>query len=357
MRQVHQFHGVVAYGDAVGNDILNLQKMLHDLGYASEVFASYPQRGFESRTFHWHKHRKYSSPDNVLLCHFSIGYPPEVLHWLQTLPDRKVLIYHNITPASYYTGISDVFFEETYAGRRQLAQLLPVTAAGWGDSDFNRQELVAIGWRQTAVLPIVFEAALYQLVPDRTTRNRLNHDRALNVLFIGRVVPNKKFEDVILAFYHLKKFIEPCARLYLVGSSDQMEKYAAYLQALVARLALTDVHFIGHVSREELIAYYRAADVYLCLSEHEGFGVPLIESMYFDVPVIAYAAAAVPETMGGAGVLVTRKDHAAIAELINLVVRDELLRARLVAQQRQRWPQFTPAALQPTLQTCLESLR
>ena len=135
-----------------------------------------------------------------------------------------------------------------------------------------------------------------------------------------------------------------------------MEKYAAYLQALVARLALTDVHFIGHVSREELIAYYRAVDVYLCMSEHEGFGVPLIESMYFDVPVIAYAAAAAPETMGGAGVLVTRKDHAAIAELMNLVARDDSLRARLVAQQRQRWPQFTPAALLPTLRACLEAI-
>jgi L-malate glycosyltransferase len=356
MRQVHQFHGVVAYGDAIGNDILNLQKMLRGLGYASEVFASYPQRNFESRTHHWHKHRKYSSVDNVLLCHFSIGYPPEVLRWLQALPDRKVLIYHNITPASYFSGISDIFFEETYAGRQQLAKLLPATVAGWGDSDFNRQELMAFGWQQTAVLPIVFEPQLYQLAPDRVTLDRLNHDRVLNVLFVSRLVPNKKIEDVILAFYHLKKFIEPRARLSLVGSPDHMEKYAAYLQALVARLALPDVHFIGHVSREELIAHYRAADVYLCMSEHEGFGVPLIESMYFDVPVIAYAAAAIPETLGDAGVLVTRKDHAAVAELVSLVARDESLRARLIAQQRQRWPQFTPGALLNQLRECLESI-
>ena len=356
MRHVHQFHGVVAYGDAIGNDILNLQKMLRGLGYTSEVFASHPQQKFESRTYHWHKYRKYSSPDNVLLCHFSIGYPPEVLYWLQTLSDRKVLIYHNITPASYFAGISDVFFEETYTGRRQLAQLLPVTAAGWGDSDFNRQELVTIGWQRTAVLPIVFEPQAYQIVPDQTTLDRLNHDRVLNVLFVSRVAPNKKFEDLILTFYYLKKFIESRARLYLIGLPDQMEKYQAYLQALVARLGLDDVHFIGHVSREELVAYYRAADVYLCMSEHEGFGVPLIESMYFDVPVIAYAAAAVPETMGEAGVLFTRKDHAAIAELINLVVRDETLRARLIAQQRQRWPQFTPDALMNCLRNCLETI-
>ncbi len=356
MRQVHQFHGVVAYGDAIGNDILNLQKMLRGLGYTSEVFASYPQKKFESRTYHWHKYRKYSSPDNVLLCHFSIGYPPEVLSWLQTLPDRKVLIYHNITPASYFAGISDVFLEETYAGRRQLAQLLPITVAGWGDSNFNRQELVTIGWQQTDVLPIVFEPQLYQMVPDQTALERLNHNRILNVLFVSRVAPNKKFEDLILIFYYLKKLIEPRARLYLIGLPDQMEKYQAYLQALTTRLELGDVHFVGHVSREELVAYYRAADVYVCMSEHEGFGVPLIESMYFDVPVIAYAATAVPETMGEAGVLVTRKEHAAIAELINLVVRDEALRARLIAQQRRRWPQFTPDALLNCLRNCLETI-
>ncbi len=213
-----------------------------------------------------------------------------------------------------------------------------------------------MGWPRTAVLPIVFEPQLYQLAPDPTTLDRLNHERVLNVLFVSRVVPNKKFEDVILTFYYLKKYIEPRARLYLVGSPDQMEKYAAYLQALVGQLDLTDVHFIGHVSREELIAYYRAADVYLCLSEHEGFGVPLIESMYFDVPVVAYAAAAVPETLGAAGVLVTRKDHAVIAELLNLVVRDEALRARLIARQRQRWVQFTPEALKNSLRECLETV-
>ncbi len=356
MKHVHQFHGVVHYGDAIGNDILCLQKMLRGLGYASEVFAVHPQRKFESHTHHWHKYRRYSSPHNILLCHFSIGYPPEVLHWLQTLPDRKVLIYHNITPASYFAGVNDIYFEETYVGRKQLAQLLPLMAAGWGDSDFNRQELVEMGWPRTAVLPIVFEPQLYQLAPDSTTLDRLNHERVLNVLFVSRVVPNKKFEDVILTFYYLKKYIEPRARLYLVGSPDQMEKYAAYLQALVGQLALTDVHFIGHVSREELIAYYRAADVYLCLSEHEGFGVPLIESMYFDVPVVAYAAAAVPETLGAAGVLVTRKDHAVIAELLNLVVRDEALRARLIARQRQRWVQFTPEALKNSLRECLETV-
>lgn len=354
--QVHQFHGVVACGDATGNDILSLQRMLRKMGYASEIFAEFGHRNFESKARHYSKHRKFSSPENVLLCHFSIEYSPESMAWLQRVPDRKVIVYHNITPHHYFAGINETFYERTRSGREQLKQLCALTLAGWGDSDFNRRELVQLGWQRTSVLPIVFEPEMYDIEPDSGVLRRWKSEEALNVLFVSRLVPNKKFEDLILIFYHLKKFIEPRARLFLVGSTDQMEGYLAYLKALVERLGLTDVMFTGHVSREELVAYYRVTDVYLCMSEHEGFGVTLVESMYFGVPVIAYSAAAIPETMGGAGILVARKDYAAIAELINLVVRDSTLRARVVERQRERWKWFTPDAVTIQLQNCLEAI-
>ena len=207
MMQVHQFHGVVAYGDAIGNDILNLREMLRKLGYASEIFAEYPQRNYESKARHLNEYRKFSAPANVLLCHFSIGYSTNVLQWLQRMPDRKVLIYHNITPHTYFAGVSDVYYEETYTGRKQLAQLCPLTVAGWGDSDFNRRELAGSGWQQTSVLPIVIDPSMVQIKPDRNLLRQLNRDRSLNVLFVSRVVPNKKIEDVIVTFYYLKKFI------------------------------------------------------------------------------------------------------------------------------------------------------
>lgn len=276
--------------------------------------------------------------------------------WLQQLPDRKVIVYHNITPYNYFEGISEIYYEQTYSGRKQLEQLHSMTVAGWGDSDFNRRELTQLGWQRTAVLPIVFEPAQYRIKPDRTVLRQLGRDDGFNVLFVGRLVPNKRFEDLILTFYYLKKFIEPQARLLLVGSTVQMERYLAYLQALVERLELTDVVFTGHVSRKELIAYYRVADVYLSMSEHEGFGVPLLESMYFDVPVIAYDAAAVPETMGEAGVLVARKEYAAIAELVSLVIRDSGLYERIVKRQQERWKVFTPDAVMPRLRDCLETI-
>jgi glycosyltransferase involved in cell wall biosynthesis len=198
---------------------------------------------------------------------------------------------------------------------------------------------------------------MYQYKPDATVLQRWASTEGHKVLFVGRLVPNKKFEDIILTFYYLKKSIDPQAHLLLVGSTDQMERYLAYLQALVDRLELSDVIFAGRVSRKELIAYYDVADVYLSMSEHEGFGAPLLESMYFDLPVLAYDAAAVPETMGNAGILVTHKDHAAIAELISLIAHDDALRARILERQRERWQAFTPEALMLRLQHCLEMIK
>ena len=352
---VHQFHGVVAYGDAIGNDILNLRRMLRDLGCLSDIFAEFPQRNFESRARSYREYRKVSAPDTVLLCHFSIGYSADILAWLRSLPDRKVLIYHNITPHPFFAGINDVFHEATYAGRRQLGALQPLTVAGWGDSEFNRRELAERGWRNTSVLPIVFEPAMVDVKPDRAVLERYSGDGP-NILFVSRIAPNKRVEDVILVFYHLKKFIEPHARLLLVGSTDHVGRYVAYLHTLIERLDLTDVIFTGHISRTELAAYYRLAHAYLCMSEHEGFGVPLVESMYFDVPVIGYAAAAVPETLGYAGVLVTRKEHAEIAELVALLASDTPLRARTIQRQRERWQEFTPGALASRLRACLETI-
>lgn len=353
--QIHQFHGVVAYGDAIGNHILSLQRMLRKMGHTSEIFSEFVQRGFESRTRPCTKYHKYSASGNVLLCHFSIGYPPQTMSWLQSIPDRKVLVYHNITPHQYFAGVSDTFYENARAGREQLQQMCSLTQAGWGDSDYNRRELVQLGWQQTAVLPIVFDPAMYQLKPDRAVLKKCQSLEGPKVLFVGRLVPNKKYKDLILTFYYLKR-IEPRARLFLVGTADHMESYLDYLQALIKRLDLDDVIITGHVSRSELVAYYRTADIYLSMSEHEGFGVPLLESMYFDVPVVAFSAAAVPETMGDAGVLLTQKDHAAIAELVSMLTHNDSLRARILERQRERWQSFTPGAQMDQLQHCLEML-
>jgi glycosyltransferase involved in cell wall biosynthesis len=353
--QIHQFHPTVSFGDAISNQILSLQQMLRCMGYGSEIFCEVAPIHFEGQTRHITQYGSHSSSaDNVLLLHFSLGYSPGVLAWLEQVPDRKVIVYHNITPHTYFVGINDVYLEAARAGREQLARLGALIEVGWGDSTFNCQELAEYGWARLGVLPIVFEPKRHTVRPDRKVLKRWQD--GVNVLFVGRLSPNKRFEDLVLTFYYLKRFVRPDARLLLVGSAHGMEPYLEFLQALIKRLDLSDVVFTGHVSAAQWVAYYQCASVYLSMSEHEGFGVPLLESMYFGVPVVAYQAGAVPETLGGSGVLVRAKDHAAVAELIGLLLEDENLRVQIVARQRERLQDFMPEKVEARLQDLLSDL-
>jgi L-malate glycosyltransferase len=353
--QVHQFHPTVSYGDAISNQILSLQRLLRQMSYHSEIFCEQMPIQFDGRVRQMKYYERYSSPQNVLLLHFSLGYSSDIISWLKQLPDRKVIVYHNITPHMYFAGINDTYLEAARTGRKQLLQLHSLVDAGWGVSTFNCQELAEYGWSNLGVLPIIFEPARYSTRPDRKVLGQFRD--GFNILFVGRVSPNKCLEDLILTFYYLKNFVGLEARLLLVGSAKGMELYLEYLRALVRKLRLSNhVIFTGHVSDMELMAYYRCADVYLSMSEHEGFGVPFLESMYFDVPVIAYKAAAVPETLDSGGILVNQKEYASIAELIGLLAEDAKLREHLITQQRERLRDFMPERVKERLRALLIDL-
>jgi glycosyltransferase involved in cell wall biosynthesis len=158
-------------------------------------------------------------------------------------------------------------------------------------------------------------------------------DEWVNVLFVGRMIPNKRIEDVIRIFHAYKQWFNPCSRLLLVGAQGGFEKYAAMLHQFIDRLGTDDVHFMGHVSNEELAAYYELADVFLCASEHEGFCVPLVEAFHMGVPVVAHAAAAVPATLDGAGVLYTGKDPVQVAAIVDRLATDRDVSAKVVDAQ------------------------
>jgi glycosyltransferase involved in cell wall biosynthesis len=201
-----------------------------------------------------------------------------------------------------------------------------------GDSEYNRQELEALGFPRSGVLPVVPGFSHLDLPPNAMTADRFD-DGWANLLFVGRVIPNKKFEDVIRAFHVYRTRYNPRSRLLLVGAYSGFERYLAMLNGLVARLATPDVHFLGHVSNEELTALYDIADLFLCASEHEGFCVPIVEAFYKRVPVLAYAATAVPATMDGGGVLYETKDPFEIARLIAAVLDDADVEEAVVASQ------------------------
>jgi glycosyltransferase involved in cell wall biosynthesis len=328
---VHQFATSLTYGDAISDEMLEIQSVLREHGHRSEIFV----RQFDPRSAgavkDYREYPNWSDPANVVIFHFSIGSP--VSKMFIRIPDRKMMIYHNITPAEFFLDAHRTLTRECYKGRLEINMFADKVDLAVGDSDFNRRELAAVGYRNTGVLPILMNFAKFQGSGDPVVRGLYDDDRT-TLLFVGRVIPNKKFEDLIKVFYFYKKHFNPEARLVLAGDYRGQERYLAGLQALIAELRLADVHLTGHVEFPELLAYYRMADYYLSLSEHEGFGVPLLEAFHLDIPVLGYAAGAVEETMNGGGVVLHRKDFLRTAALIDTIERDPDLRRRLIAGQR-----------------------
>lgn len=351
-KAVHQLVPNLAFGDAISQQALTLRRILRQQGFASEIYAEHVdvQLDGEARPYR----RLGDEPDDAgVLFHFSIG--SAVTDTFRLLPNPRVLVYHNITPPEFFRGVNEEVASHCARGREELKSLKSVSRAAVADSEFNRAELAALGFANTAVLPIVLDPERYAVRPLRRLE-RPYRDGHVNVLHVGRLVPNKKIEDVLKVFYFFRKRINPDSRLFLVGIDTDMEIYSFALRQMIHDLGLSGVAFAGRVSQRELVTYYRLADVYLSMSEHEGFCVPLVEAMHFGVPIIAYAAGAVPETLGEAGALVTRKDFPEIAELVGLLCTDRRLREEMIAAGRQRARNFLPDAVAPVLRRLLDSI-
>jgi len=329
--RVHQLLAALSYGDAIGNEALAIQGHLRRAGYDSDIFAErvHPRMAHRARPL-W-EYPSVSGPETVCLFHFSIGSAASRL--IYRAPDRLVVLYHNITPAHFFLGFHPHLVGLTYHGRRELQAFASRAELALGDSELNRRELVEAGYRSTAVLPIVLDPDKYREPPSPVVRRLYSDDRA-NLLFVGRIIPNKKIDDLIRAFAVLQRHLRPRSRLLLVGDHRGQERYLARLQELVRALRLDEVVFTGHVDDDDLLAYYAVADLFLCLSEHEGYCVPLVEAMDAGVPVVAYDAGAVRETLRGGGVLLKRKPPELVAELVERLLADGALRRAVLETQR-----------------------
>ncbi|HUL78289.1 MAG TPA: glycosyltransferase family 4 protein, partial [Vicinamibacteria bacterium] len=314
--RVPQLLAALSYGDAIGNEALAIQRQLRAAGHESDIFAElvHPRMAHLARPLR--EYREVSSPETVCIYHFSIGSAAGRL--IHAAPDRLVVIYHNITPARFFLGFHPHLAGLCHHGRRELEAFAPRTELGLGDSEFNRRELETAGFPRTAVLPIVLDLGLYDRTPSPVVR-RCFDDGRTNVLFVGRVIPNKRIDDLIRSFAAFQRWLQPRSRLLLVGDSRGFERYLGRLRELARDLGAEEVVFTGHVDDDELYAYYRVADVFLCLSEHEGFCVPLQEAMRFHLPVIAHDAGAVRETLRGGGILLQDKRPELVAELLDRV--------------------------------------
>jgi len=244
-------------------------------------------------------------------------------------------------------------------GRQELASLVGHVDLALGDSEFNRRELEELGFAPTGVLPIAVDTGRITGAPRRPALEKILGDGLINILFVGRIVPNKRIDDHVRLAEVYKRYVDSYYRFIFVGRYDGVPAYYAQVRALIAeyRMLPDRFWFTGPVPDEDLAAFYRWADAYVSLSEHEGFCVPLIEAMAADVPVLAYAAGAVPETLGGAGLLLAPKDLEVAAEMLGLLVYDRPVRARVLDGQRTRLKDFAPERIEAQLTAALSALR
>jgi glycosyltransferase involved in cell wall biosynthesis len=311
-----------------------MQSLFREWGYTSHIFAE--NIHLKTTAFYDKKYKKYSHKDNILIYHYSIG--SGITEFFKTLPDKKILIYHNITPPEYFIGINESLYKLLKDGRDSLPSLIPSVELAIGDSEYNRQELENVGFSRTAVLPILIDFDTYPQFNKSLIKKYT--DDYVNLLFVGRISPNKKQEDILKIFYYYKS-INPKSRLFLVGGFDGNKRYLDQLHDIVKKLQLSDVVFTGSIPFEDLISYYKIADVFLCMSEHEGFCVPLVESMFFNIPIIAYNSTAVPYTLENSGILVKEKRYDEIAEFIDVIINDDDLKMKIIEKQRIRLREFS----------------
>jgi glycosyltransferase involved in cell wall biosynthesis len=294
--------------------------------------------------------------DDVVIFHYAL--PSVLTAAFREHAGRRVLLHHNITPPEYFLGWDAEMVRICDLGRRELRSLAEHTDLGLADSEFNRQELETLGFRRTGVLPIYLDFARYREAPNPVLR-RVLEDGRTNLLFVGRLAPNKRQEGLIRLASYWKRFISPDLRLVLVGKLPRRSAYFDALQSFAYGEGFTpwEVVFPGHVDHDDLLACYQAAHVFVSTSAHEGFGVPLVESMLMRVPVLALARTAVPHTLGGAGVLFhDASPLAEVAEMAHLLATSAPLRAAVLAGQDRRLAAFAPEAVEAALRRHLESL-
>src|ERR1041384_4133885 len=344
-RAIHQLLPDIVFGDAISNQARAIRTHLRGFGYESEIFVKRRDAHMaeEAQLFD----ETQPAPADALLYHHSIG--SELTAFVVAHTGPKCLIYHNVTPAEFFAPYRPGFAWMLDVGRAHLPRLARHFPVSVGDSAFNAAELAACGFHQPGVLPIIIDPDKWDIAPDAELMARLQDERT-NILFVGRIAPNKRQDRLVELFaqYHA---LDPHARLVIAGEGRDSDPYFNHVQATIKRLDLAaHVEVTGLIADARLLAYYRTAHLYLSASEHEGFGAPLVEAMWFDVPVLALAATAVPETLGQSGLLFTHDEElSAIAARAYQLTHDAATRRAVITAQRTRRLDFTAAAVQPVL--------
>lgn len=354
---IHQMGSVLCYGDAVTNHMVEIDRRLSAWGYATRIYgANIDAAPVDNAQLDSEYEPFLENTDDLLIYHYSAYCENHTL--FQRSRNRKVLIYHNITPSKFFRPYDESYELLCSRGRQILPGLADCDLA-LGDSEYNRQELEGAGFapEKTDVLPLFLGVDDFEKTPrNETLFEHLTDCDVTNVLFVGKIAPNKAIEDLVKIFFHYHRFLNPNSRLILVGAQF-LSLYDRQLAQLIDHLGLSSsVLFTDRISLGDLKTYYEAADLFLCTSQHEGFCVPLVEAMYFRLPILARATSAIPYTLGQAGVRFHRFEYSVLAETLQLLIEDQALRGQIISTEQQRLDDFAPAQVEVKLRDHLQAL-
>ncbi|MBN1888130.1 MAG: glycosyltransferase [Thermoflexales bacterium] len=350
-----QFSVTLSKGDAMSAQAIAIHRAAEAFGVESALFTFEPVDDMPVPVSLVGEYEQHAN--DVIVLHY--GGRGEREDWVLGLPGRIYICYHNVTPARFFARIGVPWVEGLRRGRDSLPELAHL--GGLADSDYNRQELIRAGFRDVHVIPLILDFdAMIQATQSLAAQEivaKYQQAGVINWLHVGRIVPNKHIEDIIRAFYVYHTQINPNSRLFFAGTDESFETYSQPIHRWVERLGLQQsVIFTGRLPDDDQVAgLYRLADLYVCMSEHEGFCAPLVEAMVQRVPIIAYRSSAVKDTMGNAGVLLDSKDPALIAHIAHLLCSQAAYRQEIIAGQlvqAQKWhPDKARQALYEWLQT------
>lgn len=349
-----QFAPAVNQGDAMSHQAIEMHRAAETLGMEAALF----EFGVgNDRSVPAHLYTDYRSrPDDVIVLHY--GGRRHYEDWVARLPGRVFIYYQNVTPPHFFERIGFPWIEALYRGRDTLAGLAHL--GGLTASEYNRRDMLRAGFRDVTLLPLLLDFDALLAAPRTSEAQAIvaqyRQPGVANWLHVGRVAPNKRIEDIVRAFYVYHTAINCNSRLFLVGSDKDMEAYTHPLRRWIETLGITSVVcFTGRVSDAELGGYYALADLYVCLSAHEGFCIPLVEAMLHRVPVIALRGTAITDTMGPAGVLVDTPEPRLVAQIAHLLYDNPAYREAILAgqaAQAQVWrPERAVAAFSAWLQS------
>lgn len=328
----------IAFGDATSNDAIAIKSALENMGYTTAIYAENIDPKLPKHLANRIGKLANINEQDIIIYHLAIGC--DLNYKIAEYPCKLIIRYHNVTPPYFFEGYNETLYRlcnEGLKGVRYLAKRADYCLA---DSEFNKKDLIRMGYTcKIDVMPILIPFEDYKKQPSDVIIKKYKDDY-VNILFTGRIAPNKKQEDIIAAFYYYNTYINKKSRLFLVGSYNGMEEYYDKLCEYVKQIGVQNVCFTGHISFADILAYYSIADVFLCMSEHEGFCVPLPEAMAFDVPIIAYDSCAIKGTLGGSGFLLEEKNPIIVAKTIEYLLTHEELKKTILENQRERLEDF-----------------